>query len=1381
MEPIDLTASSDDEPGSGHGRSRKPNGFHNRNDGGTPRDAVDLTIDEPDHDPYLVSGTLSSPVPQSLQNSHIAPAPIPRKQEPSLAHPNGVLLQTHSERGVYTADASNVNFRANGPAWMSATLGPYRPPLAPATLMGIYPDAAIRVGSLGQGSAVRMPIDLAAPIAHIHLGPTTPTSNEALVARRSESVIPMHPHHQSPAPAQITPKINPADRIQLHAPNAAQLDKEQPPLQNSGASSGLPRNSRSSSPSRKADDGHASNLNTRLSDPGQSPELPLTIEFFQECLQKAIRDLRNDHQYYVKSLLPRARHHHSKPLTASNKSSSDVRNGVVAADKPVSFWQTTSPFADLKPLKAGHGFTKADDVGKLCQLGPKLTKQGPEVTIVPVIKYSAGNLTVPPYTNYISTKRNILIEDDKNRTFLPYYGDDAYVDRDYAELESRITRNRVNYHRSNATTEKARLYGPYAERFLTEVGCSVPVVLRYLLDETRPQLPDGLPQGLASAWRNRVVHLDDEYYDDSESSSTGKSRARLREKKPRKQWQAVFQSIPPPATSRESAAAGITCAVFLNMAGFSLWHVVRRHSLVTDAMSRKLKSAGSPSRPTSNTTSSVDSGKLPNLLDTYTDLGCLVCFAHECPGHGEFDDEDEEKNIRVRINAKPDSPSTPKRKTIGVQLVHNGTESSKVLVEDALGMDDEKAVSGNPWSKFKDEDAAFKDDELCSENCFWLKKNRSTSSSAWSEEDTELFNTIAPAYVDIRRGPCLIAFAVEKPCYEIFLKVLQLAELTSSTNSKLGHTGTAQGTRPAPRRHFDHWLENSITWEHHERPPFRPCNHLGACSALTNCQCFEDKVTCEKTCMCAGKCSRRYRGCTCAARGKVCWQNEKCDCYRLNRECDPDLCLSCGAHEVLDPANRYRPDITDGKCANVYVQRGIPRRTLLGHSKLLASGRVDGWGLYMGEATKKGDYIGEYVGEVISKEESEQRGIIYNKRNLSYLFDLNSTQTLDSTLVGNKFRYINHQAPPYANCQAKTLFCNTVHRIGMFACRNIEVGEEILFDYGEGFAAKFDLIKLDDNAQPKIEKRRKGVTYHKLHDKPPTLSKNGKRIGRPRKNAPSDQGGVKENVLQSAANTTAPAAPKKSRKRKRSVQPLGLDGVVHEEPDFEDALLSDDVAEEISSSDSFHESDDENARIRRRRRANAARISVTQKRGWRTKVGKRGGKRGRGGRPKTERGFGPAEKKPRGGQRGTRSKRGTKARAVKVEEVEEVVGAVATLQDLFHHETPRHGQKIRHPATEKGKEVDKGNNDDVEMVEDLPPDAFISTTPQKRGWQTRYANMGWEHKVSDGQNGGEGSSAAAFAQAHQATEEPPKRALKSYANMQKRQDVRSVLKHRRRG
>ena len=78
------------------------------------------------------------------------------------------------------------------------------------------------------------------------------------------------------------------------------------------------------------------------------------------------------------------------------------------------------------------------------------------------------------------------------------------------------------------------------------------------------------------------------------------------------------------------------------------------------------------------------------------------------------------------------------------------------------------------------------------------------------------------------------------------------------------------------------------------------------------------------------------------------------------------------------------------KCINVYIQRGVPSRTLLGHSKLLASGNLSGWGLYSGQPLRKGDYIGEYVGEVVTSEEGERRGVVYDKRNMSYLFDLNS-------------------------------------------------------------------------------------------------------------------------------------------------------------------------------------------------------------------------------------------------------------------------------------------------------------------------------------------------------------------------------------------------------
>ena len=289
MEPIDLTASSDDEPASGHDRHKEPNGFPNRNAGSTPTDMVDLTIDEPDYDPYLMSGTLSSPMPQIQQNPHTVPPSVSRKQEPSAVHPNGIPLQTHVETATYTPEVSNINFRANGLTWTPAPAGPCRPLVAPGLSMAVDFNAGFTAGSLGQSSGVRMPIDLAAPIEQMHLGPTTPAYNEATVIRRSEPVVPMHPYHQSPSPAPIT-TINSKfrDRSQLHAPSA-QNSKKQSPLPNANPS-----------PSGQAVTDPMSNSNTQLGGSGQPVELPLTIDFFQECLQKAIRDLRNDHQYYVK-------------------------------------------------------------------------------------------------------------------------------------------------------------------------------------------------------------------------------------------------------------------------------------------------------------------------------------------------------------------------------------------------------------------------------------------------------------------------------------------------------------------------------------------------------------------------------------------------------------------------------------------------------------------------------------------------------------------------------------------------------------------------------------------------------------------------------------------------------------------------------------------------------------------------------------------------------------------------------------------------------------------------------------------------------------------------------------------------------------------------
>lgn len=180
--------------------------------------------------------------------------------------------------------------------------------------------------------------------------------------------------------------------------------------------------------------------------------------------------------------------------------------------------------------------------------------------------------------------------------------------------------------------------------------------------------------------------------------------------------------------------------------------------------------------------------------------------------------------------------------------------------------------------------------------------------------------------------------------------------------------------------HF--WLTKSKTHLLHARRPFYPCSHEGSCEEA-QCRCFKENIVCEKTCACPQSCRRRFRGCTCARGGKVCWQNQKCDCFVLNRECDVDLCGTCGAAEVLDPVNRYNEEVAAGKCTNVYIQRNLPKRTLLGHSE------VQGFGLYMGEKAKKDEYLGEYKGEILTSGEAGRRGAIYQHMKTNYLFSLN--------------------------------------------------------------------------------------------------------------------------------------------------------------------------------------------------------------------------------------------------------------------------------------------------------------------------------------------------------------------------------------------------------
>ena len=231
-----------------------------------------------------------------------------------------------------------------------------------------------------------------------------------------------------------------------------------------------------------------------------------------------------------------------------------------------------------------------------------------------------------------------------------------------------------------------------------------------------------------------------------------------------------------------------------------------------------------------------------------------------------------------------------------------------------------------------------------------------------------------------------------------------------------------------------------------------PCHHDGMWSKDNDCDWYLSGKWCEKFCHWASFWDKRFPGCSCNGQCNP----SSCIWIKSNREWDPELWKTWNSQihqEGLQLKGRHLP-MQSNLCKNVDILYQRKRRLFVGKSKVCPS-----LGLFAGEVIEPSEYICIYSGEILSEFDSENRGIVQDIIEETYLFTLNSRYVVDASKVGNITRYANHGSGQHINAYPKIIaFVQGGQAIGLYANKRIEIGQEILFDYN--FQKNFEWLKL---------------------------------------------------------------------------------------------------------------------------------------------------------------------------------------------------------------------------------------------------------------------------------------------------------------------------------